>query len=349
MNTAKLNPNNSISTELISSLIKRITIPDCQRLLDNTHVHNIYESFINTIKQDIEPKILSTIALAIEPDGTTYIIDGNHRLHAYQKLLKDGYDLNVYVQTIKSQSHAETERLFEYFNNSLPVSKLPEGTKRSKINKILTQIYHEYDKYTGSKKASPKPIFTDTVSGITNRPRISRVKFEEAIAKIIELGINPDEIAPRIKEYNRELSHKCWTFFKITTSDSQRKINRFLETADSYDCRLGLKFLERDNYNQLYKIFGLDSEQTLIRTKQRIPQALKVKVWNKYCGSNVRKSSCPCCRETIDITSFHCAHDIAESHGGELTLDNLYPCCASCNLSMGKSNFEEWCKKLDNL
>ena len=43
--------------------------------------------------------------------------------------------------------------------------------------------------------------------------------------------------------------------------------------------------------------------------------------------------------------SFHCGHIIAESKGGELSVNNLKPICQSCNSSMGTQNMDEYIKK----
>ena len=42
---------------------------------------------------------------------------------------------------------------------------------------------------------------------------------------------------------------------------------------------------------------------------------------------------------------FQSGHNIPESKGGALTIDNLYPLCARCNTSMGdRYTFDEWTK-----
>ena len=43
--------------------------------------------------------------------------------------------------------------------------------------------------------------------------------------------------------------------------------------------------------------------------------------------------------------SFHCGHIIAESKGGELSVNNLKPICQSCNSSMGTQNMDEYIEK----
>ena len=84
--------------------------------------------------------------------------------------------------------------------------------------------------------------------------------------------------------------------------------------------------------------------RTLSKTqKQRIPQSVRIAVWNKYIGDDVRKAKCSVgCGTTIDIACFACAHVIAESNGGLIEIPNLRPICTTCNSSMGTQNLEEF-------
>lgn len=45
------------------------------------------------------------------------------------------------------------------------------------------------------------------------------------------------------------------------------------------------------------------------------------------------------------MTSFHCGHIIRQVNGGTSTIDNLIPLCVLCNLSMGKTNLDEFKEK----
>jgi len=94
---------------------------------------------------------------------------------------------------------------------------------------------------------------------------------------------------------------------------------------------------------------GLCASKAIIepakRTKQRIPKRLKTLVWDAQFGSSVAEAKCPCCKKTvIRQTEFHCGHKLAEANGGLTALSNLIPLCAQCNLSMGKKNFDDFCK-----
>jgi len=77
--------------------------------------------------------------------------------------------------------------------------------------------------------------------------------------------------------------------------------------------------------------------------KKNIPKKIKELVWDKYIGEKYGTGLCLCCNETlIKQMSFHCGHVKSEKNGGEPTLENLRPICASCNLSMGTRNMNEF-------
>lgn len=80
------------------------------------------------------------------------------------------------------------------------------------------------------------------------------------------------------------------------------------------------------------------------RRKATIPKALRQQVWIQYAG-NAFDTKCPIrwCPNIITVFDFHVGHNLPESQGGTLTLDNLLPLCARCNLSMGSQyTIDEW-------
>jgi 5-methylcytosine-specific restriction endonuclease McrA len=84
-----------------------------------------------------------------------------------------------------------------------------------------------------------------------------------------------------------------------------------------------------------------------LKTKQRIPAAVKRVVWNTYIGEERGNALCVCCKTTsISQMSFHCGHVVSEYHGGTLEVSNLRPICQNCNSSMGKQHMVDFMKKL---
>jgi 5-methylcytosine-specific restriction endonuclease McrA len=70
--------------------------------------------------------------------------------------------------------------------------------------------------------------------------------------------------------------------------------------------------------------------------KQKIPKALREQVWLIYIGKRF-ESKClvSWCQNIITPFTFETGHNIPESKGGTLDIDNLKPICSNCNRSMG--------------
>ena len=65
--------------------------------------------------------------------------------------------------------------------------------------------------------------------------------------------------------------------------------------------------------------------------------------WNTYVGEEIGKTKCICCK-TLDITTFdfQCGHIVADSVGGDTSIENLRPICAKCNNDMGAMNMRDF-------
>ncbi len=84
--------------------------------------------------------------------------------------------------------------------------------------------------------------------------------------------------------------------------------------------------------------------------KDNIPKRIKELVWITYNGELFsKKCFVSWCNNITNVFNFHTGHDIPNSKGGTLDIENLKPICSSCNLSMGnKYTITEWCKLLNN-
>ena len=78
--------------------------------------------------------------------------------------------------------------------------------------------------------------------------------------------------------------------------------------------------------------------------KQKIPVAIREAVWVTRFGRVFEhKCSTSWCPNKLTVFDFQSGHNIPESKGGKTCVDNLYPLCARCNLSMGdRFTFDEW-------
>ena len=90
----------------------------------------------------------------------------------------------------------------------------------------------------------------------------------------------------------------------------------------------------------------LDSNIPLHTHKETIPKRVRELVWTTHNGETfTHKCFVSWCDNNINVFNFQVGHDIPESKGGTLHIDNLKPICGNCNLSMGnKYTITEWCK-----
>jgi hypothetical protein len=78
--------------------------------------------------------------------------------------------------------------------------------------------------------------------------------------------------------------------------------------------------------------------------KANIPKAVREQCWIVTNGKNFE---CKCyvkwCTNLINPFDFHVGHDVPESEGGTLDINNIKPICARCNLSMSDNyTIQEW-------
>lgn len=78
--------------------------------------------------------------------------------------------------------------------------------------------------------------------------------------------------------------------------------------------------------------------------KSKISAALREQVWIQHNG-RVFEAKCATtwCENKISVFDFQCGHDVPESKGGPTDINNLFPICPKCNLSMGNQyTLKEW-------
>ena len=93
-----------------------------------------------------------------------------------------------------------------------------------------------------------------------------------------------------------------------------------------------------------------DYLNTQTHQKETIPKRIRELVWTTHNDETFKhKCYVTWCNNNINVFNFQVGHDIPESKGGTLDIDNLKPICGNCNLSMGnRYTISEWCKLVKN-
>lgn len=312
----------------ISILRTTLNIPEIQRVIQPQRVDEIYKSIEVEYKQGKE--FLSPGAFVVaECNDVLYLVDGQHRFIAYLKLFDEHkYDTEVVLYLVNIKSINELTPLFNLVNNTLPVAHIPEGLNRSSCNEVMR---HFMNKYPG--------IFSSSRSGNTTRPFIHPTKLEEQI--IILLDFHPNGLIEKLESLNDDLKSFNINQFKTSKGDKVDKLSDFRTKAIQ---KGGLLFGMFPGFSCFDKLKVI-TNGTVFRRRDRISPALRDRVWKIYNGSSLT-GTCPWCNSEITKKDCHLAHDLAHSKGGDETVENLYPCCGRCNLSMGTKTYEEWKKIL---
>jgi hypothetical protein len=157
---------------------------------------------------------------------------------------------------------------------------------------------------------------------------VSYNALNEAVNKM--LGIyTPEGVIGKIEELNRSLS-----------TSSASRFRRPRDTTEKLES-LMMKCIEKGGFFigmfpglECFDVFYADSRE-YVKPRKRITPILRLEVWKRYVGSDVDEGKCALCDGLMTLKTCHMAHDIAHAKGGDEGVENLYPCCASCNLKMG--------------
>lgn len=80
-------------------------------------------------------------------------------------------------------------------------------------------------------------------------------------------------------------------------------------------------------------------------SKSTTPKTIRVEVFNKEYGTDVRSGKCPVCK-TADIdgmsSNWDVGHIISVKNGGLNKVENLKPICKSCNTNMSSKNWFDY-------
>ena len=182
--------NNKYKKVQISELINELQIiPEYQRILSLNHVNKIYENLKEKFLKGINPILSGVIQICVN-DTDKYIIDGNHRFHAFKKVYEElKKDLTIVVNYIDVKNEQEAKTLFDQVNMVNPVifTKVP----MSKINIVFNYFKNKYKKFF---KTSDKP----------RRPHINEIQFQKDIKEVFEKNekVTEKEVIKQIEYLN---------------------------------------------------------------------------------------------------------------------------------------------------
>jgi hypothetical protein len=301
----------------VSSLLPLLNIPDIQRVVSQERVNELYASFV--LAHDAKRLLLTpgVIVLGELPDNRLLLLDGQHRIRAYERLLKtNGSDQCIVVNIIKVGNQEDAIELFNLINNTVPALQIPSGIEPSHSRTVMNHFMEKY------------PSVIKQTTGSVHRPNVSYNALNEAVNKM--LGIyTPEGVIGKIEELNRSLSNSSASRFK-----QKRDTTEKLESLMMKCIEKGGFFIGMCPGLECFDVF-YESEREYVKPRKRITPILRLAVWKRYMGADTDEGECALCSARMTLKNCHMAHDIAHAKGGDEGIENLYPCCAPCNLKMG--------------
>jgi hypothetical protein len=138
---------------------------------------------------------------------------------------------------------------------------------------------------------------------------------------------------------------------KIYTNRFEKCKNKKEKEGCKYVCYLGVfrkcEWLDLAMYSLINSLNSNDYGNIIKNIispekREKITKNTKKEVWKKYNIANTMTGKCYVCENILDYDNMECSHVIAHALGGDISLDNLQPCCKSCNRDMGIMNLYEY-------
>lgn len=314
-------------------LLQNTYLPPFQRIENDEHTEQIFNGIKEYYEEFNEVFLPGTISVGRLPDKPKMILfDGNHRVRALERLSKM-YNLSnhlIRVDIYNVQNEDDSHKLYNIINSNKKVDLFDGDFEPFIIPIVQKFVKEQFPEYCKPSK----------------NPRIPNISLDmlgkklQAYQVVEKMGVTPDNIQKRLLEpiialnkfYSKQPDK---TFETWGIDDYTTKYKKLM--SGNHPFYLGLF----RNYEWIEKLMdGPEIDQSHetrakeMKSRKKIPQSIRIKLWNRNFGDNMR-GECFCCEKELMFTDFEAGHIVAVKNGGSDTLDNLEPICRLCNADMG--------------
>jgi hypothetical protein len=344
-----------VSFEPLSRILQ-FSVPHLQRLLDKNHIKEMVEDQKKEYDKFGCFSMLQSITVGVICNDI-YILDGNHRMRAYEKLGQLNYPIGEVILPVVIYHVQSQDELIEYFNRinkHMPIHPFEMDTAWIDYGKVFCA------KFVTAFSAYIKGKENDIIIKGCKCPHISLHELKSHLA-----GRNIGEVLRASGETIDKLFNCIWdinSFVKDVASSrtqfdssmSKRIKDCEKKATGVVVCYLGVwrRFEWLDIALHLLKIKSSMSEShiglsdfTVSRVK--VPAVLRELVWKKHNKNICDDGECYTCTRSLKYTEMECGHIIAKVLGGQETLPNFMPVCRVCNRDMGIMNLLEYKEMID--
>lgn len=319
--------------------LSNFQLPEIQRSENQSHSDEIYQ--FEKIYYDTHKEYCLQGNISVAIDVITqiqYLIDGNHRVTAYKRLLNEFPDrvITITIDYYECEGTKAIEQTYKLVNTNLinPITQMSIDEYKI-INETVKWIQTTFRDYVKTSQSPHKPCFNiETIKDALIEKRVVKTLDIKTGQELIDLIIGLNTFYCRIPPA---------TFRKWGIKDITKYIGKINDLPNR--CYLGLYKTEwidilRDSPPSKYD----QIEHLLEGHRAPISKPLRKEVWN----SILMDGKCYCCDQPITFDNFECGHIVAVSKGGKATFSNLKPICRPCNMDMRNTNLEEYRISLKN-
>ena len=310
----------------INAILEHFTLPPFQRAKNELHVLFLYEQMKLYYRVHGDIMCTGSISLAKLQMGTEwYLLDGQHRVRALQKLVKEMPEIGTItirtdIYTVSSTEQMETlyriineTKKVELFKTSIELNVWP------RVEEWFTAHFSNYWKDT-------------------DHPVLLNINRKQVMKRMEALGILQKNHSVILAELERLLffwkNQPMDTWIQWGFKLDEKKLDKLKKD--------GFYFGIFRNYEWIPRMFSDCVDHSCLDVqRKKIPKKVRHDVWDKRFSEKTH-GNCYCCEEKVSIHEFHCGHIVSVSDGGTNELVNLEVVCIKCNLEMSTMNMETY-------
>lgn len=333
------------------SRLLRLPGADVQRLLDAEHVARMVAEQAEDYAAHGAFSLLQSVTLARTPGGELRILDGQHRIRAFEALAARGLPVGELLVPAVVY-HLAPEEVLGYYqrvNQHRPVHPLEVAPDWAAFYRVLCEglrrLYGAYFR-AGAEHASCRRPYVSVERLLTYARR------RDLAAEVRAACGDAAQLVARVEALNAHLQSGLAAEL-TTVKDLQihAKCGEVAAARGVAPCYLGMyrQFEWLEAAVRLLRAGPVSAAEALRgyalgrleKPAPRIPRPLRLAVWEKR-NAGLLRGPCYACGEEIAYDAMQCGHVVAQFFGGPTTLENLEPVCAACNLDMGVMDLEAY-------
>ena len=305
---------------------------ESQRGLDQNKVVSMIDEYISN------PHFLkfkNRIVMALFNDKW-YLVDGQHRLEMAKRGYSE-YGLNdeLVICWYHCNNEDEMRKLFNSLNQDSAGNQyyINQGDiQQSIIDEVVKLLKRDY------KHFFHKDNNSDTIYSIQGfRDKLIEINYFDSFNNYLDcygdIKVKNDSYY-KICDYDRELSNNEGLDGYYDSDKSRIKSKFILPCKNSNFMQWLVSHDDNDAYHKRKK------------AKQRIPQNVRNKCWEREFGTN-GVGICPITECTNELRrkgkgGYQAGHIFSEKNGGKVEFMNLRPICAECNRNMAHHNWDDY-------